>query len=168
MKSSLIIKILVVITIISVSIIITYNILSSPNLKPVIVNNIDDFNNESSSKQTSSKTQSSKTNSIKSTSSKKTSSTTKKSSSYSSKLTNSKPTSSDTPSEDLTQELYFNINTVTLDELVLIDSIGTKTAQAIIDFRNQIGSFESIDELQMVPGVGNQRFETLKQYLYCE
>ncbi len=62
----------------------------------------------------------------------------------------------------------YNLNQVTLEELISIETIGEKTAQSIIDFRNQAGKFDSIEELQMVPGIGTKKFQILSKYLYCE
>lgn len=49
-----------------------------------------------------------------------------------------------------------NINEATLEELDKIPGIGPVTAQKIIDYRDQYGSFNSIDDLKKVGGIGDK------------
>ena len=55
-----------------------------------------------------------------------------------------------------------NINTADNAELDLLPGIGPILSQRIIDYRLQNNNFESIDELQNVPGIGDKLFEQLK------
>jgi len=64
--------------------------------------------------------------------------------------------------------LYFipiNINTASLEELVVVPRIGEKTAHAIIQYRKYNGNFSSLDELKEVPGIGHYNFKRMKGYL---
>lgn len=56
-----------------------------------------------------------------------------------------------------------NINTADLQELTQLSGIGEKKAQAIIDFRDENGSFQALEDLKKVKGIGEKTFETLKE-----
>lgn len=47
-----------------------------------------------------------------------------------------------------------NINTASKDELDGLKGIGPTKAQAIVDYRTKNGPFNSVDDLQKVPGIG--------------
>ena len=55
-----------------------------------------------------------------------------------------------------------NINTASIEELLTLDGIGESKAQAIIDYRNEVGLFKSIEELKNVSGIGDTVFENIK------
>ncbi|MBF7018556.1 ComEA family DNA-binding protein [Staphylococcus sp. 18_1_E_LY] len=55
-----------------------------------------------------------------------------------------------------------NLNTATVDELKTINGIGESKAQAIINYREQHGSFDSIEKLKEVKGIGTKTFEKLQ------
>lgn len=58
-----------------------------------------------------------------------------------------------------------NINTATVEELLSLDSLGEKTAQAIIRYREENGAFQSIEEIQNVKGIGEKKFSLWKEYI---
>ena len=58
-----------------------------------------------------------------------------------------------------------NLNTATKDELVALPGIGPAKAQAIVDYRNQHGTFRSIDEIRKVKGIGEKLFLSIKPEL---
>ena len=58
-----------------------------------------------------------------------------------------------------------NINTASQTELEQLPGIGVAMSQRIIDYRTQYGSFDSIDELQNVKGIGPKVFAKIKDYV---
>ncbi len=58
-----------------------------------------------------------------------------------------------------------NINTATVDELDTLPGIGPSTAQAIVDYRRQYGSFQRTDELTNVSGIGPATYERIKDLI---
>ena len=55
-----------------------------------------------------------------------------------------------------------SINTSDLNGLLQIPKIGKKTAQAIIDYRNQHGLFQTLEDLMKVKGIGQAKFDFIK------
>jgi len=52
-----------------------------------------------------------------------------------------------------------NLNSADVGQLQQLSGVGAKKAQAIIDYRNQNGKFNSIDDLQKVKGIGPKLLE---------
>lgn len=57
-----------------------------------------------------------------------------------------------------------NINTASKEELTELDGIGEVLAERIIEYRNQ-HKFTSIEEIQEVSGIGEKKFETIKDVI---
>lgn len=55
-----------------------------------------------------------------------------------------------------------NLNTATLEELTSLPGIGESTAQKIIDYRRQNGKFKAIEDLKNVSGIGESKFDNIK------
>ncbi len=58
-----------------------------------------------------------------------------------------------------------SLNNASLDDLMTLDGIGEKKAQAIIDYRNKNNGFKTIEELLEVDGIGNTTYEKIKDRL---
>ena len=61
-----------------------------------------------------------------------------------------------------------NINTAVESELIKLDGIGVKLARRIIDMRERIGGFVSIEQLKDVEGIGEKLFAGIKDYITVE
>lgn len=72
--------------------------------------------------------------------------------------TNSIPNSSTTD----TTSKKVNINTATQEELDTLPGIGPSIAAKIIDYREQNGKFNSIEEIKEVSGIGEAKYEKIK------
>lgn len=55
-----------------------------------------------------------------------------------------------------------NINTANVEELETLDGIGESTAKKIIKYRDEVGFFKSIDELMNVAGIGEAKYNAIK------
>lgn len=137
----------------------------------------EEIDSENNYKNTSSKsTKSNKKNNVLSrkSSSRKTASKKTSSRKTSSKNSNSKSVSSrQTSSKNISSkpEKYtgiVNINTANLQQLCSLDGIGEVLAQNIIDFRNMCGGFENIEEIMYVSGIGEGKFELIKDRITVE
>lgn len=58
-----------------------------------------------------------------------------------------------------------NINTASIAQLLLLPGVGESTAGAIISYRLQVGSFKNIDEIMMVPGIKQAKFNLIKDLI---
>ncbi len=58
-----------------------------------------------------------------------------------------------------------SLNQADLEELKTLPGIGKATAEKIIEYREEKGAFESIDDLMKVKGIGKNKFEKIKEKL---
>ena len=58
-----------------------------------------------------------------------------------------------------------NINRADAAALQTIPGIGPSKAERIIDYRNTVGPFQSIEDIKNVSGIGNKTFESIREYL---
>lgn len=59
-------------------------------------------------------------------------------------------------------KIMININKATQTELEELQGIGPSTALKIIEYREENGNFNSIEEIKNVPGIGEAKFNGLK------
>lgn len=64
--------------------------------------------------------------------------------------------------ETQNQTEKININSATLEQLLTISGIGESKAKAIIDYREENGSFENIEDIMKVSGIGESLYEKIK------
>ena len=55
-----------------------------------------------------------------------------------------------------------DINAADINELQEISGVGPAKAQAIVDYREENGAFESVDELNEISGFGEKTVEKLR------
>lgn len=58
-----------------------------------------------------------------------------------------------------------NINTATQTELETLSGIGPSLASKIIEYRETYGNFESIEDIKNVSGIGDSKYESIKDYI---
>ena len=58
-----------------------------------------------------------------------------------------------------------DINKADAEMLTEIPGIGPKTAEAIVAYRKDVGSFKTIEELVEVKGIGPKKLETIRPFL---
>ncbi len=68
----------------------------------------------------------------------------------------------------LAEKVKLNINIATFEELTATKQISKKLARSIIDYRDTSGLFKSLEGLKEVRGVGEYRFEKLKELVFVE
>lgn len=58
-----------------------------------------------------------------------------------------------------------NINKADETELQSLNGIGESLATSIVQYRKENGKFETIEDLKNVPGIGDSKFENIKEYI---
>lgn len=58
-----------------------------------------------------------------------------------------------------------NVNTGGIEELKNLPGVGESLAQKIIAYREENGKFETVDDLKNVSGIGDKKFESMKEYV---
>lgn len=65
--------------------------------------------------------------------------------------------------EEKERKSKVNINTATQTELETLSGIGPSTALKIINYREENGKFKKIEDIKNVPGIGEAKFENIKE-----
>lgn len=58
-----------------------------------------------------------------------------------------------------------NINTATQTQLESLPGVGPSTAQKILAYRKEKGKFSKIEDIKQVKGIGEAKFEKIKEYI---
>lgn len=58
-----------------------------------------------------------------------------------------------------------NINSCTAEELMTVNGIGESKASAIIEYRNYIGGYTSVDQIKNIKGIGDSFYNSVAPYL---
>ena len=61
--------------------------------------------------------------------------------------------------------LPVNINSASQEELEIIPGIGPEIARRIIEYRNQVQVFKTLDDLDKVKGIGPAKLQVIKDYI---
>jgi competence protein ComEA len=59
-----------------------------------------------------------------------------------------------------------DINKATLEDLMLINGVGEKTAWQIIQFRERSGRYQRVEDLMKIHGIKDKKFQKLRRY-FC-
>lgn len=61
-----------------------------------------------------------------------------------------------------------NINTATESQIALLPGIGPKLATEVVNYRTSNGNFKTIEDIKKVAGVGDKKFEKIKDFVVTE
>jgi|TARA_B110001454_G_scaffold58743_1_gene57514 comEA protein len=70
--------------------------------------------------------------------------------------------------QDIESAGKVDINTAEMEELKSLPGIGEKTAEKIINKRNELGAFSLLEDLMLVHGIGQKTFEKLLPYIQIQ
>lgn len=65
-------------------------------------------------------------------------------------------------------DLKLNLNQATYEDLLCAKGITPKLAKKIIEYRLEHGPFRNAEELKDIKGIGEFRYEKLKNLFLCE
>ena len=77
-------------------------------------------------------------------------------------------TNDNTNQNEALKTSQININTATIEELDKLPGVGEATANKIVSHRNDNGEFKSIEEIKNVNGIGDRKFEAMKELICVE
>ncbi len=71
-------------------------------------------------------------------------------------------------SREVSSKSGINLNTADQNELQALPGIGHSRARQIIEFRNEYGAFRRKEDLLLVSGIGEKRFESIASLVYVD
>lgn len=71
-------------------------------------------------------------------------------------------------SKNKSENLMININTANEDELQKLPGIGSSIASKIVAYRKENGKFNSIEDIKNVRGIGDSKFNNIKNNIYVK
>ncbi|HBG5343396.1 TPA: helix-hairpin-helix domain-containing protein [Clostridioides difficile] len=66
---------------------------------------------------------------------------------------------------NMSNESKVNINVATIEELDSLPGVGEATANKILQYREENGQFSSIEEIKNVNGIGDKKYENIKDLI---
>ena len=63
------------------------------------------------------------------------------------------------------EEKLISINSASIIELITLPGIGEKTAEKIIEYRDEFGGFKSLEDIKNVKGIGEAKYNRIKDYI---
>lgn len=66
---------------------------------------------------------------------------------------------------ELSVSYPLNLNTCTAQELISLDGIGEKKANDIIEYREYLGGYTSVEQIKNIKGIGDSVYEKVSPYL---
>ena len=66
------------------------------------------------------------------------------------------------PEAKASMQAPVNLNQASAEELIALKGIGPKMAERIIAYRKEHGPFKTVDQIVQVKGIGNAKFQKLK------
>ena len=76
--------------------------------------------------------------------------------------------SENTETETETEPLWININTAGAEDFEMLTGIGEEIAERIIEYRENNGEFNNIEEIMNVKGIGEKKFMDICNYIYVD
>jgi competence protein ComEA len=61
-----------------------------------------------------------------------------------------------------------DLNSAPWQEIALVPGLGESKAKAIVEDREKKGSFESVEDLTRVPGIGEKTVSAISRYVRCQ
>ena len=68
-------------------------------------------------------------------------------------------------SESNEESKTISLNSATMEEIQSLPGIGESKAKAIIKYREENGSFNNVEDIKNVSGIGDSLFEKIKDYI---